>query len=271
MTDELKLTPIEKAFWEAAQGRIRDLQPQRWIDRYRVDFCIPSKMLVIELDGHAYHSTKEQRQRDASRQRHLQQLGWTVIRFTGSEIHSSVASCVQQVFSIIVTLSPSSTNPSVPPLLFCTRMQEVVTHLLDKFGLSIEADDVYLRLSNGPGWDPLSIEKHGKTISISHYHEQNGDVVYDPSVEFYIVSNSSGLPEWTPSMLWLWTGPQRCTELRTSGKPVVTKREIHQEAANIAEDWAQQIRAAGWFDAQVERLYQEYQEETPNPSPQADG
>jgi hypothetical protein len=44
--------------------------------------------LVIELDGHDFHErTKEQAWRDKSRDRHLTAHGYTVFRFTGSEVH----------------------------------------------------------------------------------------------------------------------------------------------------------------------------------------
>lgn len=50
-----------------------------------MDFLVRAKRLVIELDGHEFHKSKEQRTYDAARQRKLQGLGYTVIRFGESE------------------------------------------------------------------------------------------------------------------------------------------------------------------------------------------
>ena len=52
------------------------------------DFYIPSKNLIIELDG-GYHETSEQKQKDAWRTGMLNSMGYKVIRFTNSQILSS--------------------------------------------------------------------------------------------------------------------------------------------------------------------------------------
>jgi hypothetical protein len=93
-------SPIEKIFFDNAQ-HIPALSVQYEIGPYRVDFAIPDQMIVIELDGHDYHKTKEQRTNDAKRERELKLLGWDVIRFTGSEIYQDVTKCVAQVLEII--------------------------------------------------------------------------------------------------------------------------------------------------------------------------
>jgi len=68
--------------------------------RYRVDFILKDARLIIELDGHASHSTPEQLEKDAIRQRYLTRAGYTVIRFTGREINRDAASCVDEVRTI---------------------------------------------------------------------------------------------------------------------------------------------------------------------------
>lgn len=54
---------------------------------FRLDFAFPEIKLAIEADGHAYHSTKSQKERDAYRQKRLEEQGWKVERFSGSFIH----------------------------------------------------------------------------------------------------------------------------------------------------------------------------------------
>lgn len=62
--------------------------------RYRPDFTIfddrtlQRRITIIECDGHDFHErTKEQAQRDRSRDRWFTTQGVTVLRFTGSEIY----------------------------------------------------------------------------------------------------------------------------------------------------------------------------------------
>jgi very-short-patch-repair endonuclease len=76
---------------------------------YRADFAIiewlksPGEHLrrfAIEVDGHDFHErTKEQAARDRSRDRALMNAGWTVLRFTGSEVFRDPIGCVAQVAS----------------------------------------------------------------------------------------------------------------------------------------------------------------------------
>lgn len=104
-------SPIEKRFFDACIDYQygSELVPQYEIiaenHHYRADFAIPSRMVVIELDGHEYHKTKEQRTKDARRERDLQTAGWRVIRFTGTEIHSDVYKCIREARNFIEAVS----------------------------------------------------------------------------------------------------------------------------------------------------------------------
>lgn len=94
---------IEKQF-SAELGGLADLiEREHWFGdaekhgRYRVDFILKDARLIIELDGHEHHSTKEQLENDAIRQRYLTRAGYSVIRFTGREINRNPAACVREV------------------------------------------------------------------------------------------------------------------------------------------------------------------------------
>lgn len=57
-------------------------------------------ILVVECDGHEFHErTKEQAAKDRSRDRRLQEAGYTVFRFTGSEIWRDPCKCSDQIIS----------------------------------------------------------------------------------------------------------------------------------------------------------------------------
>lgn len=98
-------SPIEKRFLDAAISRGMILRPQWWVyttdGNFRLDFAVVSDKIAIEIDGHEFHSSREQRTHDAQRERILQALGWKVIRFTGSEIHANAGKCIDDLINIL--------------------------------------------------------------------------------------------------------------------------------------------------------------------------
>ena len=74
---------------------------------YRCDFLILAKFkneraatlkVVVECDGHEFHErTKEQAARDRKRDRDLQGAGFSILRFTGSEIYRSLPDCISEI------------------------------------------------------------------------------------------------------------------------------------------------------------------------------
>jgi very-short-patch-repair endonuclease len=82
--------------------------PQAKIDRFRADFLIATRCsdrrsyVVVECDGHEFHErTKEQSERDKSRDRRLLELGYMTVRFAGSEIWRSAYSCACELRRIV--------------------------------------------------------------------------------------------------------------------------------------------------------------------------
>lgn len=80
-------------------------QTQAHIEKYRADFLFVYndyeagiRQLVVECDGHDFHErTKDQAAHDRARDRRLQELGYTVYRFTGSEIYRDPIRCALQI------------------------------------------------------------------------------------------------------------------------------------------------------------------------------
>lgn len=57
--------------------------------------------IAIEIDGHDFHErTKQQAHRDKLRDRALANEGFTVLRFSGSDIHRDPRACAEQVVTI---------------------------------------------------------------------------------------------------------------------------------------------------------------------------
>jgi len=52
----------------------------------RVDFCWPAARLVVEADGYAFHSSRDDYRRDRRRMNELERLGWRVLRFSWEDV-----------------------------------------------------------------------------------------------------------------------------------------------------------------------------------------
>ena len=76
-------TSSETALWNILKSRKLDgrkFRRQYSIDNYIVDFCCPSENLIIEFDG-APHGEYHRIQEDENRDKYIESLGFTVIRF----------------------------------------------------------------------------------------------------------------------------------------------------------------------------------------------
>jgi hypothetical protein len=63
----------------------------------------PDLKVVVECDGHEFHErTKEQARADKSRDRELTAMGYTVLHFTGSEIHADPWKCAREVYRVLI-------------------------------------------------------------------------------------------------------------------------------------------------------------------------
>jgi very-short-patch-repair endonuclease len=74
---------------------------------YKADFVVLRKdhdlRLVVEIDGHDFHEkTRSQVAKDKARERAIVRAGYTVLRFTGSEVVRNPRKCVEEVASVAV-------------------------------------------------------------------------------------------------------------------------------------------------------------------------
>lgn len=93
-------SPIEEALYLALRKLGMQVRPQVEIGRYRADFVV-GEDLVVECDGHDWHSSREQRTKDAGRDRAIMAAGYRVARFTGTEIHADAARCARDVARLV--------------------------------------------------------------------------------------------------------------------------------------------------------------------------
>lgn len=97
-------SPAEAHFWECIRDKVHGIEPQVSVGPYWIDFGFPRQRVGIEIDGHDYHSSREQRTADAKRQRYLERQGWRIIRFTASETAADVQQCVGDVLAFLASL-----------------------------------------------------------------------------------------------------------------------------------------------------------------------
>jgi very-short-patch-repair endonuclease len=81
------MTEAELKFWNAVRAhRLMGMAFRRQmpIAGYIVDFASPAHRIIVEIDG-AGHTHDETAHRDAIRDRVLENLGWTILRFTNAD------------------------------------------------------------------------------------------------------------------------------------------------------------------------------------------
>ncbi|WP_240743182.1 leucine--tRNA ligase [Ilyomonas limi] len=107
-------TEAEEILWQALRNNQLGVKFRRQhpIDAFIVDFVALQNKLVVEVDG-GYHETEEQKLYDENRTKVLNEIGFTVIRFTNEEIlHNLDASLniIKEAINLEVAPNPLSTR-----------------------------------------------------------------------------------------------------------------------------------------------------------------
>src|SRR5512133_3784205 len=91
-------TPAEVKLW----SRIRNEQlgnsfrRQHAIGNYNVDFCVPRKKLIIELDGSQH---LEQQEYDEERTKYLEGRGYRVLRFWNHDVLNNTETVLSVIWN----------------------------------------------------------------------------------------------------------------------------------------------------------------------------
>lgn len=89
----------ERILWFRLRNRKLDghkFKRQHPIGRYVVDFVCTDKKLVIEVDG-STHMSEAAASRDRSRQKWLENKGYTVLRFWGDEVKNDIKGVIERI------------------------------------------------------------------------------------------------------------------------------------------------------------------------------
>ena len=112
-------TPMEEKLWQrlrASQIEGLKFRFQHTIEPCIVDFCCPNIGLVVEVDGDTHDADKD-RDRDTG----LGQLGYTVLRFTNSEVATNIDGVLETIVARARSLpvrqwNRGLTHPPAPSL-----------------------------------------------------------------------------------------------------------------------------------------------------------
>ena len=135
--------------------------------------------------------------------------------------------------------------------LTCSKMTAAIERILCSHDLLQEfmtSEDFAVRISNPP-FMPLTIERHGKMVSVTHYFTQNGDLIPDPDMEFEIVADHV----WSPVAIQFATGAYRRAMENRDGKRFVSAREIRDQIS-FSGMWARNLIQQGFQSGTAERI-----------------
>ena len=94
-----QMTPAELALWEALRmqrlGGLR-FRSQHALGQFVLDFFCAEHRLAIEVDGEV-HDAPDQAHRDGERTRHLESMGYRVIRFRNAEVLNDLPSVCNRI------------------------------------------------------------------------------------------------------------------------------------------------------------------------------
>ena len=95
------MTPEEKHLWYDFLKRLPIKAHRQYnIGNYIVDFYIPQKQLVIEIDG-VQHLMEENKEKDQTRDKFLEEQNLRVLRFSNGSIRKNFADVCQIILNHI--------------------------------------------------------------------------------------------------------------------------------------------------------------------------
>lgn len=71
----------------------------RWV---RLDAAYPKALVAVELDGAAFHGSREPRERDLRRDTALAALGWVVLRFSYARLMADPEGCRREIEAVVL-------------------------------------------------------------------------------------------------------------------------------------------------------------------------
>jgi len=89
-------TNAEKILAKALRGSGISFFQNREIEGFEVDFLIPNPKMIIEVDGFT-HLSQNKRRADIYKEEQLTQKGYTVLRFTNTQVREDLPGCLAEI------------------------------------------------------------------------------------------------------------------------------------------------------------------------------
>jgi very-short-patch-repair endonuclease len=108
------MTDSERLLWSRIRRKqLQGLQfyRQKTVRNFIVDFCCPSKMIIIEVDG-CQHLESKMREKDAIRDAELSRLGFRVLRYSNIDVLKDTDGVIADIWNQL----DSKEIPLNPPL-----------------------------------------------------------------------------------------------------------------------------------------------------------
>ena len=94
------MTEAESFLWQRIrkkQLKSRQFYRQKNVGNYIVDFYCPSAKVIVELDG-GQHFTQQGISGDQVRDKYLESLGFTILRFSDREVFKNIEGVLEKIF-----------------------------------------------------------------------------------------------------------------------------------------------------------------------------
>jgi very-short-patch-repair endonuclease len=98
------MTEAERHLWARIRGKqLKNMQfyRQKNIGDYVVDFYCPAARLILEVDGGQHYEAKAQ-EKDRERDKYLSRLGFTVLRFSDSEVFENIEGVLERIWDHVI-------------------------------------------------------------------------------------------------------------------------------------------------------------------------
>lgn len=177
-------TEAESILWDMLKGNNIGLhfRRQHIILDYIVDFICIEKGLVIELDG-GYHNDPEQKEYDERRTAHLQQLGYTELRFANEELLTNPDAVIARIKEVAISL-PSLQGRGGERLIIWTSEPDMGIYNAMNKGIEIALGKRVVNADHTTSSNSLNDNRSTLNESLCDYIQilNSGDILASPDV-----------------------------------------------------------------------------------------